>query len=117
MVLHRPIEITALIVHPDSSLRLPDQSGVEGGSKTAHSSSDHNAPREFHSTIIRSAHSTSETKIAGLPNFAPQGFRSVSGTPLARKQAPQAKIGMCLATTLSSGSLKGGQPTGRIALT
>jgi len=25
----------------------------------------------FHSTIIRSAHSTSETKIAGLPNFAP----------------------------------------------
>jgi MacB-like periplasmic core domain len=25
----------------------------------------------FHSTIIRSDHSTSETKIAGLPNFAP----------------------------------------------
>jgi hypothetical protein len=29
------------------------------------------APGQFHSTIIRSAHSTSETKIAGLPNFAP----------------------------------------------
>jgi hypothetical protein len=26
---------------------------------------------DIHSTIIRSAHSTSETKIAGLPNFAP----------------------------------------------
>jgi hypothetical protein len=26
---------------------------------------------DFHSTIIRSAHSTSETKIAGLPNLAP----------------------------------------------
>jgi hypothetical protein len=25
----------------------------------------------FHSTIIRSAHSTSDTKIAGFPNFAP----------------------------------------------
>jgi hypothetical protein len=28
-------------------------------------------PADFHSTIILSAHSTSETKIAGLPNFAP----------------------------------------------
>jgi hypothetical protein len=25
----------------------------------------------IHSTMMRSAHSTSETKIAGLPNFAP----------------------------------------------
>jgi hypothetical protein len=38
-------------------------------------------------------------------------------TPRAREQAPQAKIGMCFATTLSSVSLSGGQPTGRIAFT
>jgi hypothetical protein len=29
------------------------------------------SPFLLHSTIIRSAHSTSETKIAGFPNFAP----------------------------------------------
>jgi len=71
--------------------------------------------RVFHSTIIRSDHSTSETKIAGLPNFAPHCFKSVSVTPRAREQAPQAKIGMCFATTFSRVSLNGGQPTGRIA--
>ena len=65
-----------------------------------------------HSTIIRSAHSTSDTKIAGLPNFAPQVFKSASVTPRAREQAPQEKTGMCLATTLSRISLSGGQPTG-----
>ena len=70
-----------------------------------------------YSVMIRSAHSTSDTKIAGLPNFAPQSFKSVSVTPRAREQAPQEKIGMCLATTLSSVSLSGGQPTGKIALT
>ena len=70
-----------------------------------------------YSVMIRSAHSTSDTKIAGLPNFAPQSFKSVSVTPRAREQAPQEKIGMCLATTLSSISLRGGQPTGKIAVT
>jgi hypothetical protein len=65
-----------------------------------------------HSTIIRSAHSTSDTKIAGLPNFAPQVSKSVSVTPRAREQTPQAKTGMCLATTFSRVSLSGGQPTG-----
>jgi hypothetical protein len=45
--------------------------GVEAVSKTAHSSPARDALRDFHSTMIRSAHSTSETKIAGLPNFAP----------------------------------------------
>lgn len=70
-----------------------------------------------YSVMTRSAHSTSETKIAGLPNFAPQSFKSVSVTPRAREQAPQEKIGMCLATTLPSVSLRGGQPTGKMALT
>jgi hypothetical protein len=70
-----------------------------------------------YSVMIRSAHSTSDTKIAGLPNFAPQSFKSASVTPRAREQTPQEKIGMCLATTLSSVSLRGGQPTGKIAAT
>jgi len=67
--------------------------------------------------MMRSAHSTSETKIAGLPNFAPHWFKSVSATPRAREQAPQAKIGMCLATTFSRVSRSGGQPTGMMAST
>jgi hypothetical protein len=65
--------------------------------------------------MIRSAHSTSPTKIAGLPNFASQFFKSASVTPRAREQAPQANTGMCLATTLSRISLSGGQPTGNTA--
>ena len=65
---------------------------------------------------MRSAHSTSETKIAGFPNFAPHEFKSVSVTPRAREQAPQEKIGICFATTFSRVSLSGGQPTGRMAL-
>jgi hypothetical protein len=40
-------------------------------SRTAECAHAHGASADFHSTIIRSAHSTSETKIAGLPNFAP----------------------------------------------
>jgi hypothetical protein len=70
-----------------------------------------------YSVMMRSAHSTSDTKTAGLPNFAPQSFRSVSVTPRAREQAPQEKMGMCFATTLSSVSLNGGQPTGMTAFT
>ena len=66
--------------------------------------------------MIRSAHSTSETNIAGLPNFAPHSFKSVSVTPRAREQAPQEKMGMCFATTFCSISLSGGQPTGVTAL-
>jgi len=69
-----------------------------------------------YSVTIRSAHSTNETKIAGLPNFAPHSFKSVSVTPRAREQAPQEKIGMRLATTLFRVSMSGGQPTGTIAL-
>jgi hypothetical protein len=72
--------------------------------------------KHSHSVMIRSAHSTSETKIAGLPNFASQSFRSVSATPRAREQAPQAKTGMRLATILSRNSLRGGQPTAKIAV-
>jgi len=68
--------------------------------------------RDYYSVMIRSDHSTSETNMAGLPNFAPHWFKSVSVTPRAREQAPQAKIGMCFATTFSSISLNGGQPTG-----
>ena len=70
-----------------------------------------------YSVMIRSAHSTSDTKIAGLPNFAPHWFKSASVTPRAREQAPQEKIGMCLATTFSRVSLSGGHPTGMIAFT
>ena len=43
-----------------------------------------------YSVMIRSAHSTSDTKIVGLPNFAPHWLKSVSSTLLARQQAPQA---------------------------
>ena len=39
--------------------------------RQAKSLSPRGASCDFHSTIILSAHSTSETKIAGLPNFAP----------------------------------------------
>ncbi len=66
---------------------------------------------------MRSAHSTMETNIAGLPNFAPHWFKSSSVTPRAREQAPQEKMGICLATTFSSVSLNGGHPTGMIAFT
>jgi hypothetical protein len=68
-----------------------------------------------HSVTIRSAHSTSETKIAGLPNFAPQAPRSASVTPRAREQDPQEKTGMCIVTTFSRSSFRGGQPIGNIA--
>ena len=43
-----------------------------------------------YSVITRSAHSTSETKIVGLPNFAPHWSRSVCRTARARLQAPEA---------------------------
>ena len=65
--------------------------------------------------IIRSAHSTSETKTFGLPNFAPHWLKSVSVTPRAREQAPQEKMGMCFATTLPRVAFSGGQPTGKMA--
>jgi hypothetical protein len=65
-----------------------------------------------YSAIMRSAHSTRETKMAGLPNFALQLARSFSETPRAREQAPQENTGMCLATIFSRNSLSGGQPMG-----
>ena len=71
------------------------------------------APDDY-SVIIRSAHSTSETKMAGLPNFAPQLLRSVSVTPRAREHDPQEKTGMRFARIFSRVSLRGGQPTGMI---
>lgn len=45
---------------------------------------------DSHSVMILSDHSTRDTKIVGLPNFAPHWLKSVSTTPLARQQAPQA---------------------------
>src|SRR6266852_1115401 len=57
--------------------------------------------------MMRSAHSTRPTKIAGLPNFAPHWVTSASVTPRARLQAPQAKTGMCLAMIFSNASLSG----------
>jgi hypothetical protein len=68
-----------------------------------------------YSEIMRSAHSTRETKTPGLPNFALQVARSFSETPRAREQAPQEKTGMCLATIFSRNSLNGGQPMGSTA--
>src|SRR5450432_202512 len=65
-----------------------------------------------YSPIMRSAHSTRETKMVGLPNFALQLARSFSETPRAREQAPQENTGMCLATIFSRNSLSGGQPMG-----
>jgi hypothetical protein len=65
-----------------------------------------------YSEMTRLAHSTRETKMAGLPNFAPQLARSFSETPRAREQAPQENTGMCLATIFSRNSLSGGQPMG-----
>jgi hypothetical protein len=44
-----------------------------------------------YSVMIRSAHSISHTKIAGLPDFASQSFKSVSVTPRAQEQIPQEK--------------------------
>ena len=69
-----------------------------------------------HSVMMRSAHSTKPTKMAGLPNFAPHCVTSASVTPRARLQAPQAKTGICLAMIFSRASLSGGQPTGTTAL-
>jgi MFS family permease len=51
----------------------------------------------FSNDPIRPFHQ--HTNIAGLPNFAPHSFKSVSVTPRAREQAPQEKMGMCFATT------------------
>ena len=68
-----------------------------------------------YSVMMRSAHSTKPTKIAGLPNFAPHWVTSASVTPRARLQAPQAKTGMCLAIIFSNVSQRGGQPTGTTA--
>jgi hypothetical protein len=59
----------------------------------------------------------SETKIAGLPHFASQVFKSVSATPRAWEQAPHEKIGLPLATILTRVSLSGGQPMGKIVST
>ena len=67
--------------------------------------------------MTRSAHSTNETNIAGLPHFATQLLKSASVTPRAREQAPQEKTGMCLATIFSIISLSGGQPIGLTAST
>jgi hypothetical protein len=72
---------------------------------------------EDYSVIIRSHHSTSETKTAGLPNFALQVWRSISETPRAREQDPQEKTGICLATIFSRISSSGGQPIGNIVAT
>ena len=97
--------------HFPSFLFQPSMIRLEGSQRGRNTSS------EFHSTMIRSAHSTSETKIAGVPNFAPHWFKSVSVTPRAREHAPQEKMGMCFATTFASVSLSGGQPTGMIEFT
>src|SRR5437660_12807918 len=71
--------------------------------------------KRVHSVMMRSAHSTRPTKMAGLPNFAPHSARSASVTPRAREQARQAKTGMCLAMIFPRVSVSGGQPTGTMA--
>lgn len=72
------------------------------------------SPGIDYSTMMRSAHSTREVKIAGVPNFAPQYFKSASVTPRAREQPPQGKTLMPFATIFSRVSFSGGQPTGKI---
>ena len=62
--------------------------------------------------MMRSAHSTNETYSAGPPHLAPQLVKSVSVTPRAREQAPQAKTGIRFATIFAIVSVSGGQPTG-----
>src|SRR5260370_39349363 len=65
----------------------------------------------------RYGHATRRKKIGGLWKLVCYGMKFVCVGTRAREHAPQAKTGMCLATTLSSVSLSGGQPTGKIALT
>ncbi len=67
---------------------------------------------QAYSARMRSDHSTSETKMVGLPYFAFQVARSLSETPRAREQAPHEKTGMCFATIFSRNSLSAGQPMG-----
>ncbi len=98
-VLHRPSE-------PAGFIRTWD------GSQMENMVGKYSRDAKTYSAIMRSAHSTRETKMAGLPNFALQVARSFSETPRARLHAPQAKTGMCLATTFSRNSLSGGQPMG-----
>ena len=45
----------------------------------------------IHSVMTRSAHSTRETKIAGLPNLAPHWFKSFSVTPRVTGTRPSRK--------------------------
>lgn len=67
-------------------------------------------PAAVYSVITRSAHSTSDTKIAGVPYFAFQYFKSSSVTARAREHAPHEKTGRPFATTFSRSSTSGGQP-------
>ena len=94
-----PLTCSASVFHPGDSFRFAGHSARICAIAS-------------HSTIIRSAHSTSDTKIAVVPNFAAQLLKSVSVTPRAREQAPQENTGMCLATTFSRNSLSAGQATG-----
>ena len=64
-----------------------------------------------------SAHSTNETRTAGLPHFAPQLVKSASVTPRAREQAPQEKTEICFAMIFPIISLSEGQPIGLTAST
>jgi len=88
---------------------LANKSDFAGGCRCEGTDVDGIRP---YSAMMRSAHSTRETKMAGLPNFAPQVARSFSETPRAREQAPQENTGICLATIFSRNSASGGQPMG-----
>ena len=68
---------------------VPGVGGFRGGIVTGRSAFGRCA-RGGYSVMIRSAHSTSDMKIVGLPNLAPHWVRSASVTPRAREQAPQA---------------------------
>jgi hypothetical protein len=65
--------------------------------------------RFAHSTMMRSAHSREIRRLRGCQISFPIEVRSVSETPRAREQAPQAKTCRCLATSFSSVSPRGGQ--------
>jgi hypothetical protein len=70
-----------------SKMKFPTRLGIQGWATLPATDMSF-----VYSVMMRSAHSTSETKIVGLPNFAPHWRKSVSSTLRARQQAPQAKI-------------------------
>jgi hypothetical protein len=73
--------------------------GINSSEKT-HKQFFRTKQTKVYSAMILLAHSTKDTKMAGLPNLAHQWLRSASVIALARPQAPHAKIAMRLGCNL-----------------